>query len=345
VGPTLKDIAGVTGYSLTTVSRALGGFNDVAESTRAHIRRVADELGYVPNLTARRLKKQQTGTIGFIIPTADPRLTDPFFMELLSGFGNQAGLHDYDLLVSTHAPGSDREKQAYLRAVRGGWVDGLLVVRTREKDPRIDLLLEHQFPFVAFGRTAEQRPFSYVDEDSIFGMRLLVEHFWGLGHRRIGFVSPPAGLMFGRLRRQGFLETLAAHGVESRPEWVIAGDMTRRSGRRAAARLLALNPRPTAIIGGNDLMAIGILEGVQAAGLTVGTDVAVGGFDDVYLAAHTAPPLTTVRQPIYEIAFLVAETLVEMLTGRLTTLRQHIMEPTLVVRASSGGPVREEDVH
>jgi LacI family transcriptional regulator len=336
VAPTLKDIAEKSGFSLTTVSRALGGFDDVAESTRAYIQEVADELGYVPNLTARRLKQQRTGTLGFISPTVDPRLTDPFFTELIAGFGNQAARAEYDLLVSTHAPGSKSETQAYLRAARGGWVDGLLVVRTREQDPRIALLLEHDFPFVAFGRTAGADAFSYVDEDSQAGIDRLVRHFIELGHDHIAFIAPPLGLMFGRHRREAFFRTMLAAGLTVEPRWVVSGDLTRRSGRRAAERLLAQHPRPTAIIGGNDLMAIGAMQAIKAAGLRVGRDVAVGGFDDIPLAAHTAPPLTTLRQPIYEIAYRMAEMLIDHLTNPPDELRQEILEPELVIRASSG---------
>jgi LacI family transcriptional regulator len=99
-------------------------------------------------------------------------------------------------------------------------VDGLIVVRTREDDARIRLLHEHRFPFVAFGRCRCDLDFPYVDEDSVAGMRLLVQHFIDLGHQRIGFIAPPDHLMFGRLRREGFLQTMAANGLEVEPEWI-----------------------------------------------------------------------------------------------------------------------------
>ena len=194
---TLKDIARKIGVSVTTVSRGLAGYDDVAEETRDRIKAAAAELGYSPNVTAQRLQKQRMDTLGFIMPTFGPRFSDPFFSEFIAGIGNEAAARSYDLLVSTHAPDSEAERNAYLRAVKKGWVDGLIVVRTREDDARIQLLCEHDFPFVAFGRTNDDLDFPYVDEDSEAGMRLLVQHFIDLGHERIAFISPPSGLMFG----------------------------------------------------------------------------------------------------------------------------------------------------
>ena len=129
---TLKDIADEVGVSVTTVSRGLAGYSDVAESTRQRIQQVASDLGYFPNLTARRLQKRRTDTLGFIMPTFGPRFSDPFFIEFIAGLGTAAAEHDYDLLLSTHAPDSEEELMDYRLAVRCGWVDGLIVVRSLE---------------------------------------------------------------------------------------------------------------------------------------------------------------------------------------------------------------------
>ena len=334
---TLKDIARASGYSLTTVSRALGGFDDVAAETRQQIAAVALQLGYVPNLTARRLKKQRTDTLGFIIPTFGPRLSDPFFSEFIAGIGNEAAGLEYDLLVSTHAPDSPGERRAYQRAVQGGWVDGLLVIRTRAHDERIRLLHNHGFPFVSFGRTNDGLDFPFVDEDSEAGMRSLVQHLIDQGHRRIAFVAPPSGLMFGQLRRRGFSTALEANGLEVNPAWILTGDMTRQSGYASAARLLAMTPRPTAIVAGNDLMAIGVMQQAQGMGLHIGRELAVTGFDDIPQAGDARPQLTTLRQPIYEIGRMVTQMLIKRLNGSDELLSQQLLKPELIVRASSTG--------
>lgn len=335
---TLKDIAREVGVSTTTVSRALAGYNDVSDETRLRVEEVADRLGYAPNILARRLQKQRTDTLGFIIPTYGARFSDPFFSEFIAGLGNAAADHHYDLLVSTHAPDSVREQRAYEQAVRGGWVDGLIVVRTRVDDSRISLLCSHNFPFVAFGRSNVCDEFPYVDEDSKAGMRMLVQHFVEMNHRHIGLIAPPTELMFGRLRIDSFHEAMEEHGLPVNPDWVVTGDMTQRSGAEAAAQILSLPEKPTAIIAGNDLMAIGAMSHLQQQGYKIGADFSIGGFDDIPPAAHTNPPLTTIHQPIYHIARTICDMLIDILSGRDLTDRHVLLTPKLVVRSSSKPP-------
>lgn len=336
VAVTLKHVADKVGVSITTASRALAGYRDVSEETRQRVAAAADALGYRPNITAQRLQKQRTDTLGFIMPTFGPRFSDPFFSEFMAGIGNEAAAHNYDLMISAHDPDSDGERQAYERAARGGWVDGVIVVRTRVDDRRIQLLSQQQCPFVAFGRTDCQIDYPYVDEDSLAGMSLLVQHFVDLGHRRIAFIAPPANLMFGHYRLQGYYQTMAANDLTVRPEWVVEGDLTQRGGAEQAAQLLTLEPMPTAIIAGNDLMAIGAIRTIQQRGLQVGQDIAVGGFDDIPLAAYTNPPLTTIHQPIYEIGRQACAMLIDIINGRPLLESHVLLMPTLVVRESSG---------
>ncbi|MBP7998189.1 MAG: LacI family DNA-binding transcriptional regulator [Chloroflexi bacterium] len=340
---TLKNVADKVGISVTTASRALAGYSDVSAETRQRVIAAADELGYRPNLTAQRLQKQRTDTLGFIMPTFGPRFSDPFFSEFIAGIGNEAAAHRYDLMVSAHAPDSEGEHQAYARAARGDWVDGLIIVRTRVDDPRIKRLSQEQCPFVAFGRTECEFDYPYVDEDSQAGMSLLVQHFINLGHRRIAIIIPPVTFMFGRYRLQGYYQTMAANGLPVMPEWVVEGDLTQRGGAEKVEQLLDLKPLPTAIIAGNDLMAIGAMRTVQQRGLQVGKDIAIGGFDDIPLSAYTTPALTTVHQPIYEIGRQACAMLINIINHR-PLLEPHILlTPTLIVRESSGSPINTPD--
>jgi LacI family transcriptional regulator, galactose operon repressor len=332
---TLKDIARKLGISITTVSRGLAGYDDVAAETRQRIQETADNLGYQPNLIARRLQKQRTDTLGFIMPTFGPRFSDPFFSEFIAGIGNEAAEQEYDLLVSTHAPESKEEKQAYRRATQRGWVDGLIVIRTREDDSRIHHLHTNNFPFVVFGRADMPFEFPFIDEDGIAGMQLLVQHLADLGHRRISFITPPAGLMFGRYRLQGYQATMAANQLSVMPDWIVEGDLTQKSGVEAMKQLLTLPSRVTAVICGNDLMAMGAISQIQREGLTVGKDIAVVGFDDIPSAAYVNPPLTTIRQPIYDIGRQACAMLIDIVNGRIPKNPHLLLTPTLVVRASS----------
>jgi LacI family transcriptional regulator len=333
---TLKDLAAELGLSITTVSRALAGYSDVAASTRQRVLQAAEEMGYVPDATARRLQKGRTDTIGFIIPTHGPRFSDPFFSELLSGIGNEAARHNFDLLVSTRPPDTPEEDAAYRRMVEGRLVDGLLVVRTRVGDRRIDYLSRIGFPFVAFGRCDLEVDFPYVDEDGRLGLELVTEHLIALGHQNLAFISAPNGLMFCRARLAGLEAALERHGLALRRQYLVDSDLTQQGGFRAMNRLLDLTPPPTAVVACNDLSALGAISAAQKRGLIVGRDIAITGFDDIPLAEHSHPSLTTVRQPIYDIGCQTCDMLIRLLRGEEVTERHVLRQPELIIRESSG---------
>jgi len=332
---TIKDIARRTGKSITTVSRALHDYDDVSAETRATVRRVADELGYTPNLLAQRLQKQRTDTLGFILPTFGPRFSDPFFSEFLAGIGNTAAEYGYDLLVSTQPPG-EKELESYRKKVTGHQVDGFVVVRTRCQDQRIHYLREAGAPFVAFGRTEDDMDYPFVDEDGEAGMRLLARHLIGLGHRRIAYISPPLDFTFARYRLRGVQNALAEAGLALADDLLVFGDLTQRSGMAQARKLLTQPSPPAAIIAGNDLMALGAMSAVQQLGLQVGRDVAIAGFDDIPMAESAHPPLTTVHQPIYKIGQMLTEMLVKMIQGEAIESQQVLLQPQLMIRQSCG---------
>lgn len=333
---TLKDLAAKLGLSITTVSRALAGYDDVAEATRQRVLQAAKEMGYIPDATARRLQKGRTDTIGFVIPTQGPRFSDPFFSELLAGIGNEAARHDFDLLVSTRPPDSPQEQEAYRRLAEGRLVDGLLVVRTRVKDNRIIYLSELGFPFVAFGRSDLDLDFCYVDENGFRGMELVAQHLIDLGHRHLAYISAPSSLMFCSDRRAGLEAGLERNGLSMPSEYVMVSDLTQRGGFQAMAALLEMSPRPTAVIVCNDLMALGAISAAQGRGLKVGHDVAITGFDDIPLAEHSHPPLTTVRQPIYDIGRRICDMLIRVIRGERLVERHVLLHPELIIRESCG---------
>ncbi len=336
MGITLREVAKEAGVSITTASRALSGYDDVADKTRKEVERAADSLGYIPNLMARRLKTGRTGTLGFIIPDTSSRLGDPFFSNFLAGIGNEAGNHGFDLLITTHSPDSRGEHESYTRAVGGGWVDGVILVRTRYDDWRIRYLYENNYPFVAFGRSNHEFEYPLVDEDSKAGVSQMVQHFIDLGHREIAFLAPPANLMFARLRREGYVQTMQDNGIRWRPDFIREGNMTRQSGYEQMNILLSNRDRPTAVIACNDMMALGVMDAVQERGMVVGRDISVSGFDDVPVAAFTNPPLTTLRQPIYDIGRTCCRMLVEILAGQKPEPYQTLLTPEVVVRESTG---------
>ena len=333
---TLKDIAKKVGRSVTTVSRALHDYDDVSKETKERVHQVANELGYTPNIYAQRLQKQRTDTIGFILPTFGPRFSDPFFSEFMAGIGNRAAKLGYDILVSTRAPVED-EMIAYRDMVQSYRVDGFILVRTRRDDERIDYLCEQGFPFVAFGRTDDPCNYDYVDVDGETGMLKLAHHLAERGHKRIGFIRATEDYTFSHYRLEGFQRGLQDFGLRLADALLVTGDMTQRDGYAQTQRLLQSKEPPTAIAASNDLMALGAISAAQEHGMVVGKDIAITGFDNIPLAEHSHPPLTTIHQPIYQIGEMLCEILIRKIKGETDGLEQKLLEPKLIIRESSSG--------
>ncbi|MDT8306051.1 MAG: LacI family DNA-binding transcriptional regulator [Anaerolineae bacterium] len=336
---TLKDIAREVGVSVTTASRALAGYPDVAPTTRQRVQQVAAALGYVPNTAARNLQRQRTDTLALVLPTtADLRFSDPFFSEFLSGLVQATGEAGFALTVATGSPND--ETATYLRLIRSRRADGFVLVRTRRDDRRIALLQEAGVPFVSFGRVNGTPGVHCVDEDDVHGIHLMVDHLAGLGHTRIACIAEPTRFVKGYHRFRGYCLGLEAHGLSFAPDLVVETNYRQRSGYEAAQQLLAMPEPPTAIIACNDLLALGALSAIQARGLQAGHDVSVTGYDNIPLAEHAQPPLTTVDQPADKLGTLVAQMLTSLIRGDPVAEKQVILQPAAVIRQSSGPPPR-----
>jgi len=168
-------------------------------------------------------------------------------------------------------------------------------------------------------------------------MRLITRHLADLGHQRIAFLGAPDHLMFAHYRHQGFLDGLKENNLTMEPDLIVAGDMTQRTGFQLASVLLKLPKPPTAIVACNDLMALGAISAAQQLGFSVGQDIAITGFDNIPLAEHCHPPLTTVHQPIYQIGEMVCDMLIRQIRGEPLEQTQILLQPSLVIRQSSLG--------
>ncbi len=257
---------------------------------------------------------------------------------MIAGIGTQAAGAGFDLLLSTEGPGAG-ELDLYRRMVGSKRVDGLVLVRSREHDPRIAYLLTTNMPFVVFGRSAALEGYVYLDTDGIAAQRALTEHFIALGHRRIAYITPPSELMFTHYRVQGFYDAMHDHDLTVDADLVLAGSLTETDGHHTARALLDLPNPPTAIMTGNDLMAFGVMRAIQERGWRVGADIAVGGFDDIPSAEYVHPGLTTIRQEIFQTAQRLTALLLDLIAGENPTPEETLFVPELVVRASSGSRV------
>lgn len=334
---TIRDVAKRLNLSITTVSRGLDGYDDVAAKTRERVIRTANRMGYVPSRAARQLRRKRADAIGYILPAGGPQFSDPFFSEFIAGLGDQASVHGLDLLVSTAPPGSDAERQIYARWVHSRLVDGIILSRMRLRDWRAKYLAENDYPFVAHGHTHLKLDYPYIEVDSRSGFAVLVRHLIERGHRRIAYVGAPRTVTLQSDRLAGYCDGLAAAGIPFDQALVAPGDLSRTGGYQAALQLLALRRPPTAIVCVNDLTAIGALRAAHEAGLDVGRTFAVAGYDGTDDAEHTLPPLTTLKQPIYETARRLVGMLLARLEGKTVAEPRVILQPELIVRDSTGG--------
>ena len=331
---TLKDIAERVGKSVPTVSRALANFPDISSETREEIQRVAQEMGYVPNITARNLQKQHTDTVSLILPVANHlKISDPFFSEFLSGVVETTTNSNFSLILISSE--QETERETYLKLIRNSQVDGFIVMRTRQQDKRIDLLNSQNIPFVAFGRIAGENDFPFVDSNDELGIRLVVDHLVELGHTRLGFIAEPTLFTKSSNRLQGYLQGLRAHGLAYDPNLIVEANFRQPSGKISSETLLSLPEPPTAIIASNDLLALGALNAAQEHHLEVGKDISITGYDDILLAEYATPPLTTVNQPAYQFGTQLTDMLIKIIRKE-TLEEQHILHaPSLVIRQST----------
>ena len=312
---TIRDIAKKLDLSITTVSRALDGYSDVSESTRSRVIQAAQEMGYTPSSAARQLRRRHADAIGYILPTSSPRFSDPFYAAFLTGISDEAAEHQIDLIVSSSPPESDLEKAIYQRWFQSVRVDGMLLNRIRLQDWRINFLAENKVPFVTLGWTPANQDYPFVVVNERGGFERLVTHLVEKGHQRLAYIGAAPNLMIQIERCNGYKRGLEQASLSYDENYVLEGDLTEDGGYQAAKKLLALSKPPTAILGCNDLTAIGALKAAQELGLQVGKDLAIAGYDGIQETASTNPPLTTLRQPTYEIARQLANMLILMTQG------------------------------
>jgi len=311
----------------------------VREETRFRIRRAIEKLRYAPHGAARSLITRKTRTLGVLLPD----LFGEFFSELIRGIDVTARQRGYHLLVSgSH---EDRvETQELLRAIRGR-VDGLIAFSPELDARAFEENLPAGFPVVLLNGVIQRSGYSSILVDNYGGAFSMVRHLIRLGHRRIAFVTGPAGNHDASERLRGYREALDHHAGAGALE--IPGDFREEAGYRAAPRILRGKPRPTAVFAANDSMAISLLCAFRERHIRVPEDIALAGFDDIPIARFITPPLTTVRVPIADLGSRATARLLHVLEGSNGRKgRQETLPTALMVRSSCGArlPERAGDV-
>lgn len=337
--PTLEDVARVAGVSRATVSRVVNRTRNVDPAIQESVRRAVAEVGYVPNSAARSLITRRTGSVALVVSGAGEGMedefrnqvfTDPFFSRVINGvmgFLRPQGMHPVLMLAET-----DEAREQVVLFLRQGNADGAVVVSTHADDPLPELLVAAGLPAVLFARPSRPVPIGFVDLAHQEGARLAADRLFANGCRRIALISGPLDVRAARERRDGFLEATARHGVPVVPTEV--GNFTQASGEAAMLRLLAQHPDLDGVFAANDLMAQGAVHILREQGRRIPEDVSVIGFDDSSVATACRPALTTVRQPVEEMAATMARMLLARIEGTTVGPTSAVFDPVLVIRQS-----------
>lgn len=327
-GARIFEVARSAGVSIATVSRVANGIGGVRPRTEARVRAAMDRLGYRPHALARGLAARRSHTIGLLITD----ILDPYFAEILRGAQERAESAGYVVLLgdaSVHTAAEDLLVKRLLERR----VDGLIVASSRTTDEYARQLRSEDIPVVCINGPIGQFPHA-VQIDQREGTRLAAGHLVGLGHRRIAHLTGPTGVPTRAERLAEFRSALLESGIPYDPALVATGVTSIGESRDATADLLALEDPPTAIFTYNDRWAIGAYQAIRGAGLRVGADVSVVGFDDIVMSEWIDPALTTVRQPRREMGRIAVDLLLEVLrVGRARDLV--VVAPELVVRGST----------
>ncbi|MCK7613073.1 LacI family DNA-binding transcriptional regulator [Roseibium sediminicola] len=329
--PTVQDVAKAARVSTATVSRALSSPDRVSEETRNKVARAVEKTGYVLNHAARNLRRRDTGAIVALVPD----IGNSHFSNILQGIETVCAEENLKVLIAdTRKPSMARSNLSDFFSRNN--CDGIVILDGHFSIAEIRASNPTLPPIVTAGEWSDTPDVPIAVVNNLHGAELAVTHLLDLGHRNIGHVTGLLTHKPGRDRRDGFRATLKGASLDAEGAWVFEGDYTLQAGRKAAVAWLALEDRPTAVFCASDRCAFGFISALDEAGLRVPQDVSVVGFDDIDIAAHFVPPLTTVHQPRRAVGEQAARLLLSLLKGHHPPEAASAqLEPWLVVRKST----------
>jgi LacI family repressor for deo operon, udp, cdd, tsx, nupC, and nupG len=328
----ITDIAALAGVSIATVSRAIGKSGPVSQDARRRIEAALLATGYTPNNVGRGLRRREARAIIVVVPDVG----NPYFSALLRGIEERAVAIGYSVLIGNGA--NNREREAvYGQHAMAGRADGLILINGRL--PYAESVVDTRLPpIVLVSERIARVGLPLVGVDNVRAARDAVSHLLQLGHRRIGYIGGTPRSLLTADREAGYRKALAIHGLDIAKDWVAYGDFTVESGEQSAQRLLDLDRPPTAIFACNDEMAIGAISAAKARSMRVPDDISIVGFDDIPFAASYDPPLTTVRQPFFEMGAAAMDMMIQLIAGQVPARRKVLLPTELVIRKSASVP-------
>jgi DNA-binding LacI/PurR family transcriptional regulator len=329
---TIADIAKLAGVSKSTVSRALNDSPLISEETKSQIHDLARQHNFQINAPARRLSMKQSRTIAFVTHAyhKDFSVADLFGLEIMGGISSGLASREYDLLVIHVNPHDTKWAHQYYDT---GRVDGFILMTSTHKQTHVKALLELGAPFIVWGIPQPKQKYCSVTGDNFNGGRYATEHLVSLKRKNIGFIGGPADDLEVMHRQAGYESALKEAGREIDSLLLEYGDFSNTSGGEAMQRLLDRVSDVDAVFLNSDLMAIAAMDVIRESGRSVPEDIAVVGYDDLSIAEHSNPPLTTIRQNIALAGKLLAQNLIDYLqTGMITNVSIPV---ELIVRKSA----------
>lgn len=333
---TMQDVAREANVSPATVSRVLTNPGLVQEPTREAVHEAIRKTGYRVNQAARNLRMRRASAVLILVPN----LGKPFYSGILAGISAGFAGTGYAVLIT------DTENDPIQGSILAGYfldgrIDGAIALDGRLSHEVLQECTDHGVGerIVFLCEWVEGESFPVISSDNAEGARLAIRHLYELGHRKVAHITGPEGNVLTTARRNGMVAERARLNMPAPPEWIIRGDFSLESGRAAAAKILDMSHRPTAVFCSADMVAIGLIAGLHDGGLKVPEDISVVGFDDIEMSEHSIPALTTIRQDRHRLGRRAAEVLLDRLSQPETATTPDPAIPVeLVVRDSTAPP-------
>ena len=328
---TIRDIADLVGVYHSTVSRALSPDKrgKISPTVVKKVERAAKKLGYYPNIVASSLKLNRSFTVGVLIPD----LMNPLFPPIIRGIQDTAEAAGFTVLTANTDDEEDKEQNA-LKMMRGRSIDGVIIATARRQEPIVEECIANDIPFVLVNRTVDRDGVNAVVLDETYGVRSILDHLMSLKHTQIAHIAGPQHTSTGYHRAKAFSDYLRIHNLPAE-RIEVAAKFTVDEGRRAFKNLLARDNSFTAVVAGNDLLALGCIDAMQEMGIIYPDNISIAGYDDIPFIERMNPALTTVVVPKYEMGSQATKTLLEMIDGKKKEPVVMRMQPRLVVRGST----------
>jgi len=329
MAPNIRDIARMAGVSVATVSKVINNYPHISPKTKEKVMTVIKDAQFMPNSVARGLVKGRSMTLGMFLTTG---LVHPFFVHILAGMEDSLKESGFDLLYLSQV--NWNPDYSFVRHCMSRNVEGVVVFGFQRFDLNLDELVQSEIPAIFIDLDMLGKKAGYVTSDNVDGIRKSVRYLKEIGHTRIAFLTGGLESYVGKLRFEGYKQGLADLGLPYLSEYVYIGDFSRESGIEATQKFLSLEHRPTAIVCSSDMGAVGVIEAMKEAGLSVPGDMSVIGFDDIDIATHTMPSLTTIRQDTFGIGQNSIRLLLEIINNANCPPPTMIVPTELVVRDS-----------